>query len=77
MKYNESSFYCLKCGQRGIPVVRPGARLRASGHYKKLWCCHCKEELNHYECLFPQDYEDFKEKFDAGEFTEKEMYYNA
>lgn len=50
-----TDFYCTKCGEKGMPLARKKSRVREQGHMKKLWCIHCKEEINHIE-IRPFDY---------------------
>lgn len=67
-----SEFYCCRCGAKGMPVIRKQSKQREKGHLKKLWCIHCKDEVNHVE-IRPFDdynYEDFKEDFEEGIFEE-------
>ena len=45
---SEHEFYCVKCGNKGIPVFR--TKNKEIGHLKKLWCMQCKQETNHAEC---------------------------
>ena len=40
-------------------------------HRKKLYCIHCKMEVNHVECKTPEDVMEFKEMFANGEFEEE------
>lgn len=49
-------------------MYRNAASQRGKGHLKKLWCIHCKDEVNHYECYTAQDIEKFKRKFENGDF---------
>lgn len=67
-----SNFYCVRCGNKGIPVARTNRKIREGGHLKKLYCLHCNQETNHAECRgFGQyDYEDFKIEFENGNFTD-------
>ena len=44
-----NTFVCTKCGNKGIPISRKQSKQRESGHLKKLYCVHCKEETNHIE----------------------------
>ena len=67
---NDSIFYCLNCGQRGIPIIRKESKQRSTGHFKKLWCPHCRLVVNHIELKTPYDIEVFKEEFAAGAYTE-------
>lgn len=71
MSYEQSDFYCINCGQKGIPCLRPQARRRERFHRKKLYCPHCGYTINHIECRTDEDVYDFKEAFDNGEFQEE------
>lgn len=65
-------FYCCKCGNRGLGVVRTIGQSRKPGHLKKLWCLNCQEEVNHVECspFSTYDFENFLEEFLGDNFTE-------
>ena len=71
MSYEQSDFYCINCGQKGIPCLRPQARRRERFHRKKLYCPHCGYIINHIECRTDEDVYDFKEAFGNGEFQEE------
>ena len=66
-----SDFYCTKCGQKGIPIARKIGQQREGGHLKKIYCIHCKEEVNHAEVrpFGDYQYEDFKQEFELGRFV--------
>ena len=66
MEYNEHSFYCIKCGNKGIPIMRRRSFQHKKMHRKKLYCLHCKEEVNHIECKTLEDVETFKINFENG-----------
>lgn len=51
-----TDFYCTKCGAKGMPLARKKSKLREAGHMKKIYCIHCKEEVNHIE-IRPFDYD--------------------
>ena len=72
MNFFISNFYCTKCGQAGIPLPRKRGSARGSAHLKKLYCCHCKEQVNMVEIKpFGQyTYENFKQDFKEGKFNE-------
>ena len=55
--YEEHSFFCLKCGNKGIPVQRQKGFQHADNHRKKLYCIHCKTF---------EDVINFKEDFQNG-----------
>ena len=65
-----STFYCTKCGNRGLPVIRRSGAEREAGHLKKLYCIHCKEEWNFAEVrpFGDYNYEDFLVEFRNGNF---------
>lgn len=64
--YNEHSFFCIKCGNKGIPLSRKQGHQHERFHKKKLWCVHCREEVNHIECKTFDEVETFKENFKKG-----------
>lgn len=66
MAYAEHSFYCIKCGNKGIPLMRRQSFQHEKMHRKKLYCLHCKEEVNHIECKTLEDVETFKINFENG-----------
>jgi hypothetical protein len=70
-----SEFYCTKCGNKGIPIGRPVSLQREFQHYKKLYCLHCREEVNHVEirAFDHYSYEDFKKDFEEGKFIQEEI----
>ena len=70
-KYTEHSFYCMRCGQKGVPIARRDSHNHSKHHRKKLWCPWCGMEVNHIECRTTQEVEEFKEKFNAGEYKEE------
>jgi hypothetical protein len=69
MGYNEHSFYCIKCGNKGIPIMRRQSFQHKKMHRKKLYCLHCKEEINHIECKTLEDVETFKINFENGVYV--------
>lgn len=56
--YTEHSFYCIKCGNKGIPLMR-NQGFKQRHHRKKLYCPFCKQEVNHIECSNLDDVEEF------------------
>lgn len=64
-------FYCIQCGNKGLPVLRPCNKLKLPFHRKKLYCVHCRTIMNHIECRYKKEVEDFKVDFEAGLFTEE------
>lgn len=66
-----SSFYCLNCGNKGIPLSRPKGFQRSQGHRKRLYCIHCRCDVNHVECRNWTEEQEFKTQFAAGAFKEE------
>lgn len=66
-----NSFYCLKCGKEVYTLPRARSLQHSSGHRKRLYCPHCKVEVNCYECANDQDAYEFKEAFTQGAFVEE------
>ena len=66
-----SEFYCVECGNRGIPIARRVGQQREAGHLKKIFCLHCQKETNHAEIrpFGSYRYEDFLEEFRLGRFV--------
>ena len=69
--YDIHIFFCIKCGQEGIPIMRKQRHQRATFHRKKLYCPHCKLEINHIECKTQEDVEAFREDFENGVYTDE------
>ena len=69
----DSTFYCVKCGTKGIPIARKTGSLREAGHLKKLYCLKCGKEVNHVETrpFTKYDYKDFVTEYEYGNFTEE------
>ena len=63
-------FYCLRCGNKGIPIMRQRGHEREKYHLKKLYCLACRCEVNHMECRTDEEVYDFKIAFENGEFVE-------
>lgn len=69
--YQEHNFYCIRCGNKGIPLSRNRGHQHSRFHRKKLYCMTCKEEVNHVECKNLEDVEAFKDAFNAGYFKQE------
>ena len=67
----EHSFYCIKCGNKGIPLPRKLGRQREKFHRKKMYCIFCKEVVNHIECRTYAEVEQFKIDFEEGVFKDE------
>ena len=72
MALANSEFYCVKCGEKGIPISRIRGKEREAGHLKKLYCLTCKTDTNHAECkkYTKYDYNDFLIEFENHNFDE-------
>ena len=68
-------FYCIKCGNKGIPVMRKRSHNHGKFHRKKLYCLHCKEEVNHVECKNEFEVYEFLEDFRNGVFEDEAKAY--
>ena len=64
-------FYCLQCGQRGIPLARKVGQERSALHRKKLYCYHCKTDINHVEIRNQFELETFKTNFANGVYVDE------
>lgn len=64
--YAEHSFYCINCGNKGIPLMRNQGFKHEGMHRKKLYCVHCKQEVNHVECKTFDEVEEFRNNFANG-----------
>lgn len=69
--YTEHSFYCLKCGNKGIPIMRRDAKKHTPFHRKKLYCLYCKTEVNHIECTNQLEVAEFKDNFEKGAYIDE------
>ena len=69
----DHEFYCTRCGNKGLPVVRIKGSEREAGHLKKLFCLTCLMETNHAECIPNTKYtrEDFWTEYYNGNFDEE------
>lgn len=69
--FSVSEFYCVQCGNKGIPVVRKSGQYREGGHLKNLYCLNCGTETNHCEIrpFGKYSYDDFQKEFQLGRFV--------
>ncbi len=65
------TFYCINCGQAGIPLMRRKNRQRERFHRKVMYCYHCHQEVNHIECKNEEDIREFKENFEKGVYKDE------
>lgn len=69
MRFN--TFMCMNCGKSAMMLPRPVGHQYQSGHRKRLYCPHCKLEVNCVECKDDEEIFYFKEDFEAGRFKEE------
>ena len=66
-----SEFYCLNCGNKGIPVWRKRGHLREQMPRKALYCTTCKQTVNHIEIRTEEERARFIAEFAEGKFREE------
>ena len=71
MKCDTHEFYCMKCGNKGIPLTRNQGHQHGRFHRKKLFCLYCREEVNHIECKTPEDVAEFRKNFELGVYKDE------
>lgn len=69
--YSEHDFYCINCGNKGIPVQRRQSHKHKQFHRKKLYCRFCKTEINHIECTTPDEVAEFQINFKNGVYIDE------
>lgn len=69
--YAEHSFYCINCGNKGIPLMRKQGFKHQGMHRKKLYCVFCKQEVNHVECKTLDEIEEFHINFENGVYKDE------
>lgn len=67
----DHSFFCICCGNKGIPLARREGRRREQHHRKKMYCRFCKEEVNHIECRTLEEVELFQKNFKKGVYLDE------
>lgn len=65
-----SEFWCINCGNKGIPIMRARCSRREQGHLKALYCLTCKMTINHVETRNEEEARTFREDFAAGKYAE-------
>ena len=70
-RYELHDFYCVNCGNKGLPCQRKRGQQRGQFHRKKLYCLHCKTEVNHIECTNYLEVEEFKKNFEEGVYVDE------
>ena len=68
---NFHDFYCLNCGQKSMTLPRKKGWQHGAMHRKKLYCPHCKIELNHIEIRNPEEKMKFLEDFKNGVYKDE------
>ncbi len=63
-------FFCPRCGEETLPVVRSNSKLRERGHLKMLYCYHCNMTINMVECRDEFEVREFREAFLSGNLAE-------
>lgn len=69
-QFNFSGFFCMQCGN-GITLPRKLSGQKSKHHRKKLYCPHCKKELNFIECRNQWEIDEFKENFENGVYIDE------
>lgn len=72
-KLETNDFFCTRCGRQGIPIARRPGHGREAGHLKKIFCLHCKQEVNFCEIkpfATKYTYDDFVLEFENGNFDD-------
>lgn len=72
-KMISNRFYCLKCANKNFSIPRKQSDKRKHGHFKKMFCLTCKEEINHLEVREFEvdfDYERFQWDVANGKYDE-------
>lgn len=64
-------FYCINCGNKGIPLIRKVGFQRNKFHRKKLYCIYCKTEVNHVECRNQDEINQFLKDFQDGVYKDE------
>ena len=69
--FSTHDFYCINCGQKGIPLTRQQSNQRGQFHRKLMYCWHCKHTVNHIECRNEEEKEQFLLDFANGKYAEE------
>lgn len=64
-------FFCINCGKEGLPIYRNLGRQRGKMHRKKMFCIHCKQEVNMVECYSDEDVRKFKRNYENGVYKDE------
>lgn len=69
--FESHDFYCMCCGNRGIPLSRQMSFKKEKEHRKILYCLYCKKRVNHIECRNSEEVAKFKEDFENGLYVDE------
>lgn len=69
--YQIHEFRCINCGKAGIPLARRSGHQHSKFHRKKLYCIHCKTEINHVEIKNEEELYDFLNDWEDGVYYEE------
>lgn len=64
-----SEFWCISCGEKGIPIMRERCKQRGKGHRKALYCVRCRKVINHIETRNEEEAQRFREEYAAGKYA--------
>ena len=70
-KYKEHKFYCINCGNPGIPLPRKTGFQHSDFHRKKLYCVYCGTEINHIEVKNVEQEKEFLTNFINGVYEDE------
>lgn len=69
--FDTHDFYCINCGEKGIPLTRQQSKNKGAFHRKLMYCWHCKHTVNHIECRNDEERQEFLTNFIAGVYKEE------
>lgn len=78
--FTVNDFYCINCGEKGIPLTRQQSKDKGAFHRKLMYCWHCKHTVNHIECRNELEKQEFLTNFLNGTYKEEanaELEYEA
>ena len=67
----DSDFWCISCGKKGIPIVRSRSKRKGMGHRKALYCVNCRMVINHIETRNLEEAKQFREDYQAGKYKKE------
>lgn len=69
--YESHRFFCMKCGMENFTIPRKGNQKHEKFHRKKLYCWHCRCEVNNIECRNQAEVDEFRENFENGVYKDE------